>query len=389
MSLLDYAAVRPWAKAIRNAVSDRKMPPFHANAPLGHFQNDNRLTDAEVDTVLRWVDAGALRGDPEDAPPPVESPSGDWTLGQPDMIIEFPEYTSKTNNTDEEILLFSDHLFQRAKWVQAIEFHSSDYRIVHHAGIFGANDTFFVPEDRILDSEDEHLEKFGSSNGGIQVLSQNNFYTWLPGQRLEQRPAGQGFRMGKGERIVIQTHIAPTTEPIRFKLSLGLWFVNGELDSRTNVAVSWMTDIRIPPGEPDYEFRERHRIDRDMTVEGFTVHMHLRGESARILFHYPDGRTETVFDMPRYDFNWQRVYTLAEPLQVPANTEFEYIAEWDNSPGNPLNPDPAKEVIWGGKTTDEMFGGNVYFSVKRKVPVQVVKGVEVRPINSEEEATLP
>jgi hypothetical protein len=111
--------------------------------------------------------------------------------------------------------------------------------------------------------------------------------------------------------------------------------------------------------------------------------MHLRGKSSKIIFHYPDGRSETVLDVPRFDFNWQRTYRLTTPMQVPKGTEIEYVAEWDNSPKNPLNPDPTAEVIWGGRTTDEMYGGNVHFSVPRLHPIMVEKGIVVGQLEPE------
>lgn len=356
------------------------MPPFNANAPLGHFQSDGRLTDGQIDLLVRWIDTGAPEGNPADAPPPVTWDSAGWALGTPDMVLEFPEYTSKTNNTDEEVLLFSDHVFDRHTWIQAIELKSTDYRILHHAGIVSANDKFFVPEDRILDSTDEHLDKFGgASNGGLQLVAQNFLYTWLPGQRVQRRPDGEGFHIAKGERLVIQTHIAPSAEAVPLKISLGLKFVNGDLRAHSKEVVVWMTDLRVPPGAPSYVLSQWKDVVAQMAVSGFNVHMHLRGKSAQIVFHYPDGRSETVLDVPHYDFNWQRLYILSTPMSVPAGTRIQFIGEWDNSPNNPRNPDPTKEVIWGGKTTDEMYSANVYFSEQRQYPVRVADGHVVGP----------
>jgi len=384
MSLLNYAQVRPWAKAMRKSVADRTMPPYSVNAPLGHFKDDLRLTEDEVNTVTRWVDAGAPEGNPADAPPPLDWASKEWWMGKPDMVLEFPEFTSKPNGKDEELLLFSDHVFPQNTWVQAFEFKSSDYTVVHHAGLNSADDKLFVPEDLILDSDDPHLDKFGgSSNGGLPLFVQTRLYTWLPGQHLEERPKGEGVRIPKGNRIVIQTHIAPTTEAKPIKISLGIRFVNGPLLLNGGIRVSDMKFLKVPPAAPSYVERERRKFGSDATVTAFAVHMHLRGKSSQIIFHYPDGRSETVLDVPRFDFNWQRIYYLAKPMQVPKGTEIEYIAEWDNSPENPLNPDPTAEVIWGGRTTDEMYGGNVYFSVERLHPLQVENGLVVGTATTE------
>ena len=375
MSFLDYQQVRPWAKAIRKAVLDRSMPPFRVNAPLGHFEGDLRLTDDEVGTLVSWIDGGALEGNPADAPPPRTWPSNEWVAGKPDLVLEFPEFTTKSNNKDEELLLYSNYLFPADTWTQAIEFRLNDYTVVHHAGISSVDNTFFVPEDRVIDSEDEHLDKFGgASNGGLPLIGQTHLYTWLPGQNVMSHPDGEGFNIVAGNRIVIQIHIAPTTEAKRIKVELGLRFVNGELRTNGGLKVSQMKQLRVPPGAPSYVLHEWRQFNNNVTVNGFNAHMHLRGKSSQIIFHYPDGHDETVLDVPHYDFNWQRIYKLTTPMQVPKGTKIEFVAEWDNSADNPLNPDPAAELTWGGRTTDEMYGGNVYFSVPRVRPVRVAEG---------------
>jgi hypothetical protein len=377
MSLLKYEEVRPWAKGIRNVVSEGTMPPFHAKSPLGTFDNDNRLTPEQIQTMVRWVDAGAPRGNPADAPPPAEFPSGDWSLGEPDIILEFPEYTSKTNNIDEEILLFSDQIFANRTWIQAFEFKTSDYRVVHHAGVFAVDRDFIVPPDLVLDSEDEYIDKFSGPGAAVELLGQEHMFTWLPGQRIQPWAEGAGIVVPKGSRIVIQTHIPPMTEAIPFKATLGIWLVDGVVNVLSSEKAAEMKDLVVPPGEPDYVKRQELQFHAEATVYGYTVHMHLRGESSQIIFHYPDGTSEVAFDLPRFDFDWQRIYWLNEPKVVPAGTRIEFVAEWDNSPGNPLNPDPTAEVIWGGHTSDEMYGGHVFYSIARKKPIRVENGIRV------------
>ena len=115
---------------------------------------------------------------------------------------------------------------------------------------------------------------------------------------------------------------------------------------------------------------------------GFNLHMHLRGKSAQILFHYPDGRTEMGLNVPQYDFNWQRIYYLKEPVAIPKGTRIEFVGEWDNSAANPLNPDPTVEVLYGPKTLDEMYTGNVYYSEPRLHPLRVENG---RPVATDVE----
>src|ERR1700687_3333747 len=84
-SMLTYKDARPWAKAMKEAVLTKKMPPWFADPAYGHFSNDRRLAPEEVNTLVSWVDQGALEGDPKDAPQPLEFSEG-WTIGKPDVV---------------------------------------------------------------------------------------------------------------------------------------------------------------------------------------------------------------------------------------------------------------------------------------------------------------
>jgi len=377
MSLQTYEETRPWAKAIRTSVSTKIMPPFHANSPLGTFDNDTRITPEQIATVKKWVDAGAPRGNPADAPPPIAWPNDEWTLGKPDLVLEFPAYTCKTNNKDEEVVLYSDYKFPDRTWIRAFEFKPSDNRMVHHAGVFAVDKEMIVPPDLILDSEDELLDQFSKAGAGKELLHQSHMFTWLPGQRVQPWPDGSGIVVAKRDRLVIQTHIPPMTEPVTFTVKLGIWFVNGYMDELAGEMASEMKDLVVPANDPSFVKHEKYSFSHDATIYGYTIHMHLRGKSSQIIFHYPDGTSETAFDLPNFNFDWQRIYWLTQPKKIPSGTEVEYIAEWDNSTENPLNPDPNVDVPWGARTTDEMYGGHVFFTMARQRPVMVKDGVVV------------
>jgi hypothetical protein len=381
MSLLTYAEVRPWASAIRKSVVAREMPPFHADGPLGRFENDIRLTDAQIATIAAWVDAGAPQGNPSDAPPPVEWASDDWLLGEPDLVVTFPMYAVEASADDANVLLYSDYIFPQETWIESIEFKSTDYRIIHHAGVNAVGPDFFVPEDLILNTDDEHLDKFdGRSDGGLKLQGEkNHLYTWLPGQLYEKQAPGDGFRVGAGERLTLRTHIGPAAEASTFTVSLGLHFVDGYITRQTRGKLGRIEHFEIPAGAPSHLLRTAREFGNDSRVIGFNVHMHARGKSTQFRFHYPDGRSEVVFKLPRYNLDWQRDYYLAEPIDVPAHTVVEYIGEFDNSANNPINPDPTVPVHWGPSNVDEMYDGIVIFSLPLAEPIRVVHGVAQPP----------
>src|SRR5437764_14373622 len=96
MSLLSYKDARPWAKAIKAAVTMRKMPPWFADPKYGHFTNDRSLKQSEIDTLVKWADSGAAEGDPKDAPAPVEWPTGGWSI-RPEGVVDLPPHEVPAN----------------------------------------------------------------------------------------------------------------------------------------------------------------------------------------------------------------------------------------------------------------------------------------------------
>lgn len=367
MSLTSYEEVRPWAKAIRKAVTQREMPPFAATGPIGRYIDDPRLTEAQIATIAQWVDQGSPRGNPEHAPPPKEWGDTPWPLGQPDLVLEYPRVELGPRDSDLYLIVHNDHIFETDLWIRAIDFLPLNFENVHHAGIFAVHGDDPIPPGFV---EDKGFEK-------RKLLFQRQpLRTWLPGSRARLAPEGHAVRLSKGDRIVVQNHYAPGDEVVVDKTRIGLYFANGLINKERKAIASFMFPIEIPPEEPNYEYRERIPISTDAHVLGFEVHMHLRGKWSKILFHFPDGRVDTALHIPEWDFDWQRFYYLDEPIEVPKGTVAEFIAVWDNSAENPLNPDPAQTVTWGSDTTDEMYGGVVSYEPiePRENPIFVKNG---------------
>lgn len=376
MSFASYEEVRPWAKSIAKVVHNRTMPPFHAAGPLNLFQNDPRLTEEQIAIIIEWVRLGSPRGDVQDAPPARVWPDSEWEMKDPDLVLNFATHTLSAEDTDEFIFFFSDYVFNQDTWIQEIEFRTSNYRIVHHAGIIAINDTFETPEGRTASSEQISEDDYRALS--IASVSQNVLFTWLPGQRAHSWPTGQGRKIARGESPTVEVHIQPMLEPATCDVSVAFKFVDGMLTESTHLMVSMMTELVVPPGVESYILHQFGQLPFDAMVSGYWMHMHTRGKSTSVKFHYPrTGKTETLLDIPQWDFNWQRSYMLTEPIAVEEGTRVEFTAEWDNSVNNPLNPDPTQTVKWGAKTNDEMFGGIMYYTRKLKEPIIVRDGLEV------------
>jgi hypothetical protein len=350
MSLVTYEQARPWARSIREKVIDRTMPPFQAAGPLGYYQEDPRLTSEEVETVSAWVEKGAVRGNPSDLPPS-PPPVVDEGFGKPDLVLKPRQpYVLKANQSDVYEVFVFDQLFPEDLWLRGIIIRPGNRKIVHHATLYALPEELEVTPDGRLKNVDNFLLK------GAEAID-----TWVPGVRQELEAKGHASVLPKGKRFGLQVHYGPSNQDATDQTCVEFYFAEGLIEKQTYSIHGISSAIEIPPGEPNYQKLRRTRFPVDATVLGFHVHMHLRGKSYTIRFIYPDGREEKVFEVPRYDFNWQRYYPLAKPFLVPKDTIAEFLATWDNSSANRFNPDPSQTVHFGEKTSDEMMAGSVLF----------------------------
>jgi hypothetical protein len=331
MPLVTYKEVRPWAKAIREAVLSGKMPPWSADPHYGKFSNDLSLTPAEKETLVAWTSSGALEGDPADAPKPRVFVAG-WSIPKPDVILEMPEDFSvpASGSINYQYITVPTH-FTEDKWVEMAEVRPSNRAVVHHA---------------IVVTE--------SPGGGQQYLA-----GFAPGMTAQIWKPGQARLIKAGSNLVFQMHYAANGAPAQDRTRIGLVFAHqapAEQIVALQVTTPWLS---IPPGAPN------HRVVR---LVGLRPHMHLRGKSFLIRAVYPTGETETLLNVPRYDFNWQPYYYLETPKLLPRGTRIDCIAVYDNSANNPYNPDPAATIFWGPQSWDEMMIGWLDVAVDASKP---------------------
>jgi hypothetical protein len=352
MSLVTFEETRPWARSIREKVVTREMPPFHAAGQIGRYVNDPRLTDAEITTITRWVDAGSPKGDLKSSPQPREW-KNDWAHGEPDLVVKVPRpYTLKPSQKDQYVFFVFDYVFPEDTWIRGVDTRPGNPKAVHHAN------THVVPPNVQIPSEGYIAGDFDPTARGTVMMS-----GWAPGVQSVMLPEGTGVRIPKGMRLGIQIHYAPSDQERTDQTAVGIYFADGIIRKHIRVLFGDRRDIEIQPGDPSYTMVAKKTFDTDAIIRFFHVHMHLRGKSYAMRFTYPDGRVETVLEVPHYDFNWQRVYTLVEPMRVPKGTSVEFIGTYDNSAAKKSNPDPSKLVHWGEKTTDEMMQGRIFYDV--------------------------
>ncbi len=364
MPLATYEQSRPWARAIKEKVASREMPPFHAAGVVGRYQHDPRLTDAEIATITKWVDGGAPRGNPKDLPAPVQW-KNDWTFGEPDLIVQPKQaYALKASQQDHYVFFVFDYVFPEDTWIRSIVTRPGNLKAVHHANTHVVPPLFKAPPEGFIAGDFEP-----SARGTVMVSG------WAPGVQPVMLLDGLAIRIPKGMRLGIQIHYAPAEKETVDQTQVGVYFADGLIKKHLRVMFGDRRDLSIPPNDPNYSLTSTRTFDTDAIIHFFHVHMHLRGKSYAMKLTYPDGRQETALEAPRYDFNWQRTYVLAEPMRVPKGTKVDFTGAYDNSPKNRFNPDPARWVKWGEKTTDEMMQGRIFYeSVDENLNVKVKKG---------------
>ncbi len=370
MSLLTYAETRPWAKSIQQKVAAREMPPFHAAGKIGRYVGDPRLTDAEIASVSRWVESGAPEGDPADLPPPRSWNDAEWTGGEPDLVVTMPRYDIRSDGIDDNVDLYSDYVFPEDLWLRAVEVRPANRSALHHANVFLTFEDETIPPERY------------SREMKADLIDRPLLVQWLPGRSFETMPHGEAIVARAGRHIMVNSHYAPSTESQWDEMQIGLYFMNGTIDTVSeHIAINAFGFPRpIEPGETEYRLHFRREFDADVTVTAFHFHMHYRGSSARVTFRRPDGVAVAGIDVPRYDFNWQRKYTLSEPISLPKGTVANVRLLWDNSESNLRNPDPTQQVQFGLLTTDEMGAASIWYrdaNSKLDPPVAVRDGRRV------------
>lgn len=341
--LTEYSEVVGWADTIREAVQDRHMPPWHASPEHGHFANARRLSDEEVKLVEDWVAAGAPEGDPKDLPKPIEFTAG-WQLERkPDAIVTMRDtpFDVPAEGTVEYKYFTVDPEFTEDKWVRAAEVQAGNRAVVHHVLVLVR-----PPEDA------------PAGSGGGEFLA-----GYVPGMQVRPYPEGMAKLIPKGSRLIFQVHYTPNGSPQQDISRIGFLFADPKTINHV-VVTSRAAEPRfeIPPHADDYKVEATsNSYPNELLLLALMPHMHLRGKSFQYEAVYPDGKKETLLDVPHYDFHWQTGYTLAEPKTMPAGTKIHCVAHFDNSENNLANPDPSQSVRWGDQTWNEMMIG--YFDV--------------------------
>jgi hypothetical protein len=361
MSLLTYEQARPYAKAIANAVTNRTMPPWHAEAPAGTFHNERLLREQERQTLTAWAASGAVNGDPGDLPAQPTFSDG-WALGKPDVVLEMQEdYRVPANGTVQYEWLYIPTNFTEPKWVKSLEIRPGNRSVVHHVLIYHRakpdRKTPPIARGNRSDQSNPPPDEPGVSSHPRRNLSgmpPRLIATYAPGTNPQVAPPGTAFRLEPGGILELQMHYTANGQPATDRTKVGITF-STEPSPREVVPQHFMNmRMKLPAGAADVAVTTDLEFLQDATVWGLFPHTHLRGKRWAYTLELPNGEKKSILSVPRYDFNWQTYYMFREPLQVPKGSKIISTAWYDNSAANKNNPNPKVDVLWGDQTWQEM-----------------------------------
>lgn len=333
-SLTSYDEVVGWAETLAEVVEQQRMPPWHADPRYGEFHNARLMTQQEKQTLFDWVNAGAPEGDPSELPKLPQRVDG-WRLPrEPDLVVSMsrvPFEVAKTGTIEYQYFVV-DPGFEEDTWVSGAEIIPGDRRVVHHAIVF----------TRAPDS--------------LDALRPGWLTAYVPGQRPMVLGEGRARRIPAGSKLVFQMHYTPIGSPTEDLTRVGLLLADPKTVQEEVISmISLNREFEIPPGAA------AHTVTSNLSgfpsggkLLGFGPHMHLRGKSFTFVGHRHNGELQTLLNVPNYDFNWQHLYRLAEPIELDAFAKIECKATFDNSRENPWNPDPGIAVRWGDQSWEEM-----------------------------------
>jgi mono/diheme cytochrome c family protein len=348
MSLMTYDDVRPWAKAIKARVESREMPPWHIDRNIGiqKFKNDPSLSDEEIETIVKWVDSNAPRGNPADMPPLRQFADAEqWQIGKPDLIVRYPTYTVPAAGPDLFGSLYTPSGLTEDRYIKAIQTRPvgvGTRKVVHHALSFAVD-----------------ADANSQSNGDDSVSDGGQFLVeYASGKNSEVYPEDSGVLLQAGKSLKVDYHLHSVGEEVKANIEVGIIFYPKDYVPKH---VRWSKQTGFPTTPLDIPAGGLVRRDgyqkfyKAARITAFQPHMHIRGKAQCLELIYPNASTEVV-SCAHFNYNWHLTYNYADdaaPL-IPAGTILHVISWHDNSAANRFNPDPRNWVGDGNRTIDEM-----------------------------------
>jgi hypothetical protein len=342
-AMTSYEMIRGFSPMIREVVRTRRMPPWEVDTSLADIHAARGLTVEERKTLVHWIEAGSPRGDGDDPLLAVKPLDKSWPLGEPDLVVTAPAFTVPATGIIEYQYPAITNPLDHDVWVRAVSIQPGETKAVHHVLIGTSEQDIPLGEQR------------------LDAVFKNYLMGYAPGAESYVYPEGTGVLVKAGGQIHLQVHYTAFGREATDVSKIALYFHDAAptYSLRQQVVIGY--DLRIPPGEPRHEERAYFEFEQPAIIYSLFPHAHFRGVETRFDVHLPDGTIEPLLHVPRYDFNWQHTYSLAQPLKVPAGARLVHSSVYDNSTANLANPDATRQVPWGLQSHDEMLYGGFFF----------------------------
>jgi peroxiredoxin len=337
MPLTSYEKIRAYSPMIREVLRTQRMPPWRADPTVGHFKDDKSLSGDQIKTLVHWIEAGAPRGEGADPLAAKSYVAAEWPLGKPDLILDVPAYNIPATGVVDYQRPWVLNPLAEGKWLRASTIKVENRQAVHHI-LTGYLTTPPKPGEPANESQ------WGSSVGGYAV-----------GAESFVQPDDTGAFLPPGGAIGFQNHYTPFGKAVTEHSQIALYFYKKTPTLVLHNSVVVDPNILIPPNTESWTEQAYLAFPHDALLYSAFPHAHYRGASSQLFLETPDGKKTLLLALPNYDFNWQRDYTFADPIKVPAGSKLIAVYTYDNSERNPANPDHNRTVPWGDQSSDEML----------------------------------
>lgn len=319
----------------------RRMPPGQIDGHVGRaISNAAGLTVAEKQKLVHWIDAGAPQDGDADPLAALTFANPKFSLGEPDLVYKVPAQAIPATGVIDYRYIPVQLGLEEDVWVRAMEFVPGDREVLHHVIAY------------LQSPADKTGRQTGADRG-------DNIAGFAPGRQPDQFYDNSGRLIPKGSNLLLQMHYTTSGRETVDETLVGIYLHDEPPEHIMSGGVAGQRRFLVPPGAKEYRLSGDMEIERDAYLYEMTPHMHYRGKYMGYTANYPDGTSELLLSVPKYDFNWQFNYLLEEPVFLPAGTRLTAHGAMDNSDRNPANPDPSKPVHFGLQTKHEMFFGFV------------------------------